>query len=158
MPVHKVQIEPQDLWAKYEDIAMHFNDLIMRLRTQSLAGIAAVSTLVGLFTKEGAVNIQTDWLVAEAIFIAMACFWVAIWCLDFLYYSPLLSGAVTALTKLERDTVSGTVDRIDMSTTIENKFKNLSFTPKMSSLGAILFYAIVLAVIISGAVFSAQMY
>jgi hypothetical protein len=35
----------QKLWEKYEDITMHFNDLIIKLRTQALAGVAALSTL-----------------------------------------------------------------------------------------------------------------
>ena len=29
-----------DQWYKYEQIAMHFNDLLMRFRTQALAGLA----------------------------------------------------------------------------------------------------------------------
>jgi hypothetical protein len=65
MPI-KHEIDVQCLWAKYEDIAMHFNDLLMRLRSQSLAGIAAVSVLVGVFSKEGIADIQLDWTVAEA--------------------------------------------------------------------------------------------
>src|SRR5664280_1831888 len=36
----------KDVWEKYEDIAMHFNDLLIRLRTQALAAVAAISTLV----------------------------------------------------------------------------------------------------------------
>lgn len=156
-PAGNVEINPQDLWAKYEDIAMHFNDLIMRLRTQSLAGIAAVSTLVGLFTKEGA-DIQTDWLVASAIFIAMALFWIAIWCLDFHYYSRLLAGAVAALKKLENETASGNVARIDISTIIEAEFENPSPKPKSSSSGALAFYRIVLLVIVAGAAFSGWMH
>jgi hypothetical protein len=45
----KHEIDVQCLWEKYEDIAMHFNDLLIRLRTQSLAGVAALSALVGIF-------------------------------------------------------------------------------------------------------------
>jgi hypothetical protein len=64
----------QSLWEKYEDIAMHFNDLLMRLHTQGLAGIAAVSTLVGIFTKGTASDFQSDWLVATFIFALSHCF------------------------------------------------------------------------------------
>jgi len=42
----------RELWEKYEDIAMHFNDLIIKLRTQALAGVVALSTLVG-FSQSG---------------------------------------------------------------------------------------------------------
>ena len=41
----------RELWEKYEEITMHFNDLIIRLRTQALAGVAALSALVGIFAK-----------------------------------------------------------------------------------------------------------
>jgi hypothetical protein len=33
-----------EVWTKYEDIAMHFNDLLIRLRTQALGAIAALGT------------------------------------------------------------------------------------------------------------------
>jgi hypothetical protein len=138
---------------------MHFNDLLMRLRTQSLAGIAAVSTLVGLFTKENAANLKMDWLAATAIFLAMAAFWVAIWCLDFLYYNRLLIGAVSALRTLEAKTGKEQIDSINMSTTIESEFK--APLPKLqssSTIGVLLFYGIVLIVILAGAWFSSRMY
>ena len=121
MSARKISPPPVDLqalWAKYEDIAMHFNDLLMRLRSQSLAGIAAVSTLVGLFTKQTGTDVQMGWLVAEALFAAMAIFWIAIWCLDMLYYNRLLIGAVTALKELESQTTGETDFKgsINMST------------------------------------------
>jgi hypothetical protein len=50
-----------DLWAKYEDITMHFNDLLIRLRTQALAGVAALSTLVGIFTRTDKDGIHISW-------------------------------------------------------------------------------------------------
>jgi hypothetical protein len=34
-----------DVWDKYEAIAMHFNDLLIKLRTQALAAVAALSTI-----------------------------------------------------------------------------------------------------------------
>lgn len=34
-----------EVWTKYEDIAMHFNDLLIKLRTQALGGVAAISAL-----------------------------------------------------------------------------------------------------------------
>lgn len=77
---HSGSIDAQALWGKYEDIAMHFNDLLMRLRSQSIAGIAALSTVVGVLAKTD----EADWLVAAMIFVAMALVWVAIWCIDFL--------------------------------------------------------------------------
>lgn len=148
----------QDMWAKYEDIAMHFNDLLMRLRSQSLAGIAAISTLVGIFTREGIANVHLDWLVASAIFIGMALFWVAIGCLDFFYYNRLLLGAVAAIKQLEDKTVSNALP-INMSTLIELEFKKPMFRyvwPRFW--GVIAFYAIVFVAIIAGLWFSLSMY
>ena len=33
-----------EVWQEYEKIAMHFNDLLMRLRTQALGAVAALAT------------------------------------------------------------------------------------------------------------------
>jgi hypothetical protein len=63
-----------DLWAKYEDIAMHFNDLLIRLRTQALAAVAALITLVGIFTKTEPENIHLSWEIATAVLIGLAYF------------------------------------------------------------------------------------
>ena len=153
-------IEAQKLWEKYEEIAMHFNDLLMRLRSQSLAGIAALSALVGIFTKEVGPSIQLDWLIAEALFSAMALFWVAIWCLDLLYYNRLLAGAVKAIRQLESQTgpnasFDGTVN---MSTVIEAEFSEPLFSLKSRRfLGVVAFYVIVFMVIVMGGLFSAYM-
>ncbi|MBU6445648.1 MAG: hypothetical protein KGR48_17235, partial [Alphaproteobacteria bacterium] len=119
------QIDIQNLWEKYEDIAMHFNDLLMRLRSQSLAGIAAIATLVGIFAKEDVSGFQIDWLAATAILVALALFWIAIFFLDIFYYNRLLGGAVDAIKQLESRSLSGTARDlgINMSTIIDRKFE-----------------------------------
>jgi hypothetical protein len=155
-PTVTQKIDVQSLWAKYEDIAMHFNDLLMRLRSQSLAGVAAVSALVGIFSKEGALDIHMEWIVAEAIFGALGAFWIAIWCLDLLYYNRLLKGAVTALRKLEEQTKPAeTFDgHIDMSTLIEAEFRQKVFGFNGRFGGVVAFYVIVFLVIAAGVFFS----
>jgi hypothetical protein len=90
------------LWEKYEDIAMHFNDLIIRLRTQALAGVAALSTLVGIFAKTDLGSFSYTWEIAGFVFSGLSLFWIAIWVLDFGYYNRLLMGAVAALLELEK--------------------------------------------------------
>jgi hypothetical protein len=149
-------IDVQKLWSKYEDMAMHFNGLLMILRSQALAGVAAISTLVGVYAKDLSSNIQTDWLVITAIFVALALFWIAIYLLDTLYYNRLLFGAVKAIHALEKQSKDSTVDGINMSTTISDVVlgKERSFV----YLGVALFYIIVFLVIVSGAVFSWCMY
>ena len=48
-----------DLWTKYEDIAMHFNDLLIKLRTQALAAVAALTTLSGFLQRVALTQRQT---------------------------------------------------------------------------------------------------
>ena len=152
------QINVQRLWEQYERIAMHFNDLLMRLRTQSLAGVAAVSAVVGIFSKDGSAgSIHLDWAIVEAIFLAMAGFWIAIWCLDIGYYNRLLNGAVNAIVELEKTTKRPLKfeGEIRMSQAIEDQFDrpwlNLA---KRSYYGVVAFYLIVLALLIAGFCFA----
>ena len=41
------------LWSKYEDIAMHFNELLIKLRVQALGGLTISVTLVTAIFKDG---------------------------------------------------------------------------------------------------------
>jgi hypothetical protein len=151
----KYEVNLQKLWEKYEDIAMHFNDLLMRLRTQALAGIAAISTLVGIFTKADTASIQSDWLIATALFSALALFWIAVASLDFFYYNRLLVGAVTALKELEAEARSANFTGIKMSTEIIREFDNGWLGSDRSSFaGVFIFYGIVFSVLIAAALFS----
>lgn len=108
-----------EVWDKYETIAMHFNDLLIKLRTQALAAVAALSTIIGIFSKSGG-ETQSTWQVVAFTFFVLLLFWVAIWVLDFCYYNPLLMGSVVALTQLERASqTSMRIRTIDMSLMIE---------------------------------------
>lgn len=151
------EIKVQRLWEQYEGIAMHFNDLLIRLRTQSLAGVAAISAVVGIFTKEGgAGDIHLDWTIAEAIFLAMSGFWIAIWCLDMGYYNRLLVGAVDAIETLENKTANGEfAGEIDLSRTIIKTFgKDWWDWRKRGYDGVVAFYVIVLALLITAVWFA----
>lgn len=91
----------------------------------------------------------------------MALFWIAIWCLDFLYYNRLLRGAVAALAQIETAsrTPAGLTSGINMSTLIEAEFsKPLLRSDLRHFRGVILFYVVVLAAIVSGAFFSLTMH
>src|SRR5258705_2517945 len=125
-----------DVWDKYEHIAMHFNDLIIKLRTQALAGVAALSTVVTLFAKSDAAS-SGVWGLAAFIFGGLCLVWIAIWIIDFSYYNRLLTGAAMSIYRLEeRSKVSSFVRHIDISTSIEAavtdwqrpKLKNLKLT------------------------------
>lgn len=152
-------VDFQSLWAKYEDIAMHFNDLLLRLRTQALAAIAAISTLVGVFTKTDPAGAHSDWFVATGIFVALALCWIAIACIDLLYYNRLLVGAVTALLELEADAQKSQFKGITMSTKIGSEFEGWWWrSDKSSFTGVFLFYGIVLVLVLAGAGFSYWMH
>src|ERR1019366_2632481 len=103
----------KDVWEKYEDIAMHFNDLLIRLRTQALAAVAAISTLVTIFGKTGA-DPKLSWELAVLVF------WIAIWIIYFCYYNRLLIGAVAAILDIEALSKEAIyIRQIDISTKIE---------------------------------------
>jgi hypothetical protein len=147
----------KELWEKYEEIAMHFNDLLIRLRTQALGGVAALSTLVGLFAKTSA-TVNTSWEIA-AVFFHFVCFlWIAVWIIDFCYYNRLLLGAVVALQALEeRSKTEMWVQHINLSTMIEHAVaRQLSATARSGWLvvGRWAFYTIVFMTLVGGFIVS----
>jgi hypothetical protein len=112
------------VWREYERVAMHFNDLIIRLRSQSLGGVAAVATLAAVVARNDT-TAELRWGLLAGAFFFLCMFWVAVWCLDIGYYNRLLSGAVDALLTIEAESQSsGSVDRIVLSTKIEERVKS----------------------------------
>lgn len=152
----------KEVWEKYEEIAMHFNDLLIRLRTQALAAVAAISTLVGIFSKTGADD-KISWALAAAVFFFLCLFWIAVWIIDFCYYNRLLLGAVDAILDLEAISKDKThIRHIDISTKIERSVAGES--PSLEKerrkrlrkliFGRWAFYLIVFIALISGLGFS----
>lgn len=92
---------PHEVWAKYEDVAMHFNDLLVRLRLQALGGLATLVTVAG-FVVGDTVTLTTRYRAMLILAAMLICAWVGIAVIDLGYYSRLLKGAVAALTDLER--------------------------------------------------------
>jgi hypothetical protein len=89
------------LWAKYEDIAMHFNDLIMRWRLQAMGGLGALITIGGFVVKDP-LNPTLRYRGMLILSATLAFAWVAVALIDLFYYQKLLKGAVTALLDLEK--------------------------------------------------------
>jgi hypothetical protein len=83
------------LWSKYEDTAMHFNDLLIKLRVQVLGGVTLSGTLAATLLKEQ----NSDSL--RYVFLSFLISWIAVWILDMCYYNRLLSGAVDGIIELE---------------------------------------------------------
>jgi hypothetical protein len=98
-----------------------------------------------------------DWLAATALSVAMAFFWIAIFCLDWYYYNRLLIGAVTAIKDLESKSGCGLPTSINMSTLIEAELGS-SRRDYSGFGGVVAFYGLVFVVIVGGAVFTYVMF
>jgi hypothetical protein len=106
------------LWKEYEQIAMHFNGLIIKLRSQSLGGVAVFATLTAVVAR-GDTTARVRWGLLTGAFALLSFFWVAVWVLDLGYYNRLLAGAVKALLDIEKESCdSALVNKINLSTTI----------------------------------------
>jgi hypothetical protein len=90
------------LWYHYEEIAMHFNSLIMQYRLQVMGGFGAIGALAS-YLVGGKVEDEhrRDWLrltVSGGMWVLLA----AAAALDLFYYNRLLRGAVDELLSFER--------------------------------------------------------
>jgi hypothetical protein len=83
-----------DLWYHYEEVAMHFNQLIIEYRLRLMGGVGAVgavsSYLIGGTVKD---PMRRNWLRA-LVSSGLLVLFVAAACLDLFYYNALLEGAV----------------------------------------------------------------
>jgi len=114
------------VWKNYEEIAMHFNDLIIKLRIQSIGGIAALAAILGIFltNTNGENAVSFKYGLASIVMFFLNLFWLAIWVLDMGYYNRLLEGAVNAILLLEKNNEDFLKDKqINLSTNIEKAFK-----------------------------------
>ena len=112
------------VWDSYEKVAMHFNDLIIRLRVQSIGGVAALATIIGIVLKTTTGDNETfNYGVAIVATSCLILFWIAIWILDLRYYNRLLEGSVNAILELEKNKESFlNKKRINLSSNIEKAF------------------------------------
>lgn len=124
------------LWSKHEDIAMHFNDLAVRLRIQALGGIGAASLIAGGIVTHQA---QIELRFLGVFLMAMAVIWASVWLLDKFYYQALLVGAVKHIKEVESWTPG-----VKMSTRIEEVVSPAG----QNSRGA--FYAVVFVLLAGG--------
>jgi len=103
-----------DLWFHYEEIAMHFNNLIMQYRLQLIGGAGVLGTVASYLIGGKVENVtQRHWLrfiVSSGLLVLIT----AAASIDVFYYDRLLRGAVDALLQFEKEHPS-----IQMSTQIE---------------------------------------
>jgi hypothetical protein len=133
------------VWKEYEGVAVHFNELVLKVRFQALAGVAALSALVGVVLKE-TLSAELRWPVLSVAFAALCLFWVALGILDIFYYNRLLLGAVDAILRLEEESrTRDSCDHLDLSTEIKRTVEGTGTKRWRPSLrGPLWFYALVL--------------
>ena len=121
-------------WDAVEKVAMHFNDLILRLRLQALAGVG----LIASFAAGKGVGLPIFGFVC----LALAIVWWAIWMLDVDYYMKLLYGAVEELFRIEKE-----LPCYQMSTKIEEVLQRAQ-SEKMAQRIAARFYGTIFTLLI----------
>lgn len=90
-----------DLWFHYEQIAMHFNGLIIQYRLQIFGGLGVLSSFL-IFLVNGKIIKEKIPYVRMLIVSALSIVFIAAAALDIFYYQKLLSGAVKAIVQLEK--------------------------------------------------------
>ena len=144
------------VWGDHEKIAMHFNELILRIRTQALGALAAVLTVGGTLLRTFSPTQHIPWGLVASVLAVLLGLWVAIWVLDFRYYNRLLTGAVDSLLALEDSINAGTKVQFSMSHKIEDSVygKPLTHCREGTVWGPLIFYVIVTALLVSGVAYS----
>jgi hypothetical protein len=109
------------LWEKAEDVALHFNEMIMNFRLKAVGALAVGGGLVGtvLLPKDGGGAAYANYMVFAGAMVFLAVVWLGIMAIDLGYYVPLLLGAVKDVIRIENR--SG--GEIQLSTLIEKESK-----------------------------------
>jgi len=145
-----------DAWESQEKIAMHFNELILKVRMQALGALAAVVTVGAVLLKTAPPERHSPWGVVTSVFAVLLALWIAIWLLDFRYYNRLLMGAVDSLLALEDAINCGAKIDFNMSHKIEDAVHGKPPTHRQEGplTGPLLFYSIVTVVLVVGIAYS----
>ena len=91
------------LWSKAEDVAMHFNELILNFRVRALGAVTVGAGLFGsiLLTRDAPAPRVNYFIFAGAMFF-LAVIWASLVAIDHGYYVRLLRGAVIEAIRLEQ--------------------------------------------------------
>ncbi len=119
-----MELEPDqviELWFHYEEIAMHFNELILQYRMTLIGGLGAigafVSYLVGSKLEDDSPHRNEMRFVRFLVSLLLLVILVAAACLDLLYYNELLTSSVEVLKSFESEH-----QWINMSTHVSENF------------------------------------
>ncbi len=117
MAIDNINPDVVQLWFHYEEIAMHFNEMLMQYRLQLMGGAGVISVIAGYLVGEKVtdpiVKDQLKALISTGILILVT----AAAYLDLYYYNELLRGAVAAILELEEQ-----YPYLNMSTAIKSQF------------------------------------
>lgn len=142
-----------DVWKEYEKIAMHFNELLIQLRTRALGGIAVITALVSVLSK-GETASDFRWSVLSAVLFILTLVWIAIWIIDVKYYRRLLYGSVRAVLEIEAISNSHkVVNSLRMSHRIKEAIESGRQEPAAKHLWSdaiAWFYTVILVSLIAG--------
>jgi hypothetical protein len=106
-----------ELWWHYEEVAMHFNNLIIQYRLQVMAGAGAIGALSSYLVAGNIDDPIIRHKVRGTISALLLLLITAAAIIDLAYYNELLRGSVNALLKLE-----SSYDFLYLSTEIHNEF------------------------------------
>lgn len=111
-----------DLWFHHEEIAMHFNGLIIQYRLQMFSGLGVLSSLFIYLSKNKNENKDEKPILYLRMLLSLALLVVfsAAASLDIFYYQKLLSGAVKSIILLEEQHYA-----INLSTTIKQEVNSI---------------------------------
>ena len=108
--------EVTQLWFHYEEIAMHFNELILQYRIQLMGGAGVLGTIFAYLIGSKSANGENKHWVRFVVSFVLLVIITAAASLDVFYYDKLLSGAVKAIIELEEK-----YPHINMSTLIKKE-------------------------------------
>ena len=128
-------IDKFEVWKEYENIAMHFNTLLIQLRMRALGGVAIVVALIS-FIGKSEIDMGLQLKIYGFSFLILSVAWIAIFLIDYFYYNKLLLGAVKSTINLEAMLESEI--KINFSTDVKEYVENEDVTYK--NLWAILFF------------------
>jgi hypothetical protein len=112
-----------DLWWHHEELAMHFNELLMQYRLNLLGGSSLIGVLatyfIGKRVEDPAMRHRMRAIIATILLLLI----VATAGLDVFYYNELLHGTVDAVLELEKQHPD-----LFLSTRIEARFRHVPST------------------------------
>lgn len=107
-----------ELWYHYEQVAMHFNEMIIQYRLQLMGGAGVIGALSGYLIGSKVDSALLRHKLRAYVSSGILLLILAAFYLDIYYYNELLRGAVKAILKLEAEHP----DILFMSTYIKKQF------------------------------------